>query len=812
MKSTKTLCLLSLLVLASILGACNRPGSLLPFDLSLPSAAEPGNPASPADSSLATPLPPPAETLISFRVLAPANTPPGGLVYLTVLDEVTGLPLNADAIPMEPLPQTIEGAPSAYVLTLPFPIGSVVTYRYERDLGGVRVAEHLPDGSAVRYRSYVVSGQNMVEDVISRWTDTPFTGDTGRIQGQALETNTGTPLPGLLVEAGGMQTSTTSDGSFVLDGLPEGTHNLVVVAPDGAHLPFQQGARVASQSTTPAEVHLASATLVKVVFVVRAPEETPPLVPIRMAGTLQQLGNSYADLEGGMSVVPDRMPVLQALPDGRYTITLSLPAGLEVRYKYTLGNGYWNAEHSADGATRLRSLIVPNHTVLIEDSIETWYAGNKNTVTFDLNVPKNTPSEDWISIQFNPLIGWGEPLPMWNLGNDRWAYILFSPLNLPGEITYRYCRSTLCGRADDAKTPGKLGEGRTHPWDDRPQTIQDTIDAWQDWGAAAAELPVVEATDRGTDFAVGVELARQGHPAIQILSSTAITGVYNLGAEWAILTPTWTYGRTAPGHTPPVLAPLPGRDMLWADSLANIQKLRQDGLKVGLYPTPNFQAPVDEWWLGAPRADPGWWPVWFDQYRKFALHHADLATMADANALIIGGDWLSPALPGGLLPGGQPSDVPADAERQWRDLIGEVRSRFGGSLLWAISSQSIHTPPPFLDAVDQIYLTISIPPGQNFETWLGADLATWLDNTALPAQLAAQKPLVLAVELSPSPDLQSQVNLYQIALQEAAGRAWISGFISRSYDPSIRLQDNNPSVNGKPAADLLRRWFIQLRQ
>ncbi len=812
MKSIKTLCLLSLLVLISILSACNRPGSLLPFDLSLPSGVKPGDPASPDTGSLATPLPPPAETLITFRALAPANTPPGGLVYLTVLDEVTGLPLNAEAIPMEPLPQSVEGAPSAYILTLPFPIGSVVSYRYERDLGGVRVAEHLPDGSAVRYRNYVVSGQNMVEDVISRWTDSPFIGVTGRIQGQANETTSGAPLPGLLVEAGGMQTFTASDGSFLLDGLPEGVHNLVVVAPDGSHLPFQQGARVAAESTTPAEVRLAPATLVKVVFVVRAPKETPPLVPIRMTGTLQQLGNSYADLEGGMSVVPGRMPVLQALPDGRYTLTISLPAGMQVRYKYTLGNGYWNAEHSADGANRLRSLIVPDHTVLIEDNIDTWYAGNKNAVTFDLTVPKNTPPEDSISIQFNPLIGWGEPLPIWNLGSNRWAYILFSPLNIPGGLTYRYCRNTLCSRADDAQTPGKLGEGRTHSWDDKPQTIQDTIDAWQDWGAAAAELPVIETAERGTDFAIGVELARQAHPAVQILPSTAITGVQNLGAEWAILTPTWTYGRTAPGHTPPILAPLPGQDMLWADSVTNIQKLRQGGLNVGIYPAPNFQVPVDEWWLGAPRTDPGWWPVWFDQYRKFILHHADLATRSDANALIIGGDWLSSALPGGLLPGGQPSDAPADAEQKWRSLIDEVRSHFDGSILWAISSQSIHTPPPFIDAVDQIYLNISIPPGQNFETWLGADLATWLDNTVLPVQLAAQKPMVLAIELSSSPDLQSQVNQYQIALQEAAGRAWISGFISRNYDPSIRLQDSGASVNGKPAADLLRRWFIELRQ
>jgi hypothetical protein len=34
---------------------------------------------------------------------------------------------------------------------------------------------------------------------------------------------------------------------------------------------------------------------------------------------------------------------------------------------------------------------------------------------------------------------------------------------------------------------------------------------------------------------------------------------------------------------------------------------------------------VDEWWAEAPRDEPGWWPVWFAEYRTFVLHHAELA-------------------------------------------------------------------------------------------------------------------------------------------------------------------------------------------
>ena len=69
-------------------------------------------------------------------------------------------------------------------------------------------------------------------------------------------------------------------------------------------------------------------------------------MPIRLAGNLYQLGDTFGDLQGGLSTVATRMPVLAPLPDGRYSITLALPAGADIRYKYTLGDGFWNAEHS----------------------------------------------------------------------------------------------------------------------------------------------------------------------------------------------------------------------------------------------------------------------------------------------------------------------------------------------------------------------------------------------------------------------------------------------------------------------------------
>ncbi|MFM8320563.1 MAG: carboxypeptidase regulatory-like domain-containing protein [Chloroflexota bacterium] len=808
-------CLLALLALLPALTGCNIPASMLPDAWTTPAAPDqPGASAGTGEpGSIATPLPPTPQTLVSFRVLAPENTPPGTLVYLTVLDEVTGLALNSQAIPMEPLPRQAESGPFAHILTIPLPIGSVLTYRYERDAMGVRVAEHLSDGTQVRYRMYVVHGQGVVEDVVSRWTDTDFTYPTGRISGKAADAVSGKPLPNLLVEAGGMQTFTAADGSYLLEGLPPGTHNLIAYALDGAYRPFQQGARVAEQSTTPADFALQPAPPVSVVFVVKAPPNTLPVVPLRMAGNLLNLGNSFGNLAGGMSGVVGRMPVMKALPDGRYTLTLSLPAGADLRYKYSLGDGFWNAERTPDGAFRLRRLIVPETTALVEDTIDSWQDNRAAMITFDVRVPGNTPPGDSVSIQFNPLIGWTEPVPMWNLGGNRWAYILFSPLNLPGNFSYRYCRNAQCGYADDASTPGLYGAGRELKITGRPQTASDTITEWS--GLLDAQPPVtpaVEVTGRGVDYAAGVEFAAGYSASWAALSPQITQGLLDLGTNWVIVGPTWSYGRTAPGNTPPVLAPQAGRDPLNPDLSGLLEAYAAAGLNTGLYPQPRFALPVDEWWATAPRDDPGWWPVWFEQYRAFIINYADLASAQGAQALVLGGGWLAPALPGGVLADGTPSGVPENAEARWRGLIAEVRSQFGGSLLWALDEQSIAAPPPFIDAVDQLYLALSLDAGETFNSKLDMDLGGWLDGVAYPSQLVSGKPLVLALEIASGADLQSQAGLYNEALTAVAQRQWISGFISRGYFPPARLQDPGPSVNGKPAGELLKLWYPLLRR
>lgn len=818
-------CLILPLIFSFILAGCSlAPGGQEPTPTL---ASIPTN-----DPYAPTPSP---YTEITFGVQVPGGTPLDEPVSLTIMEEVNGLALSAESHEM------VEDGKGHYSLSLAFPVGTVVKYRYSRQTATAPVEEYTSAGRQVRYRLLDAHGPGNVEDVVSRWTDTEFSGPAGRISGKATDAVTGQPIPNLLVTAGGAQAFTASDGNFLIEGLPPGTHNLVGYAMDGSYRTFQQGALVAADSGTPTVLSMTPAPLVQVTFEVQMPENTTPAVPIRLAGNLYQLGNTYADLAGGFSTLASRMPVLSPLPDNRFTVNLTLPAGADVHYLYTLGDGFWNAEQTASG--QVRQLIVPDGGAQVKDRVESWSAGGAAPIAFDVNVPASTPPGDHISIQFNPLFGWTEPLPMWKLGDNRWVYVLSSPQDAIETLRYRVCRNEQCSAADDAATGGSFSSGYEVKTAPEPQEVNVNVTnwAWLDPQVQLAPPPPVEVIPRNPGFIAGVELQSRFHPSMTPLTGAMMDNIQQHGSNWTVLAPTWTYTR----NSPPILEIVAGQDGFWQDMTGMVSAARERDLDVALYPQPNFPGPAGDWW-GSGKRDFAWWLVWFEQYRNFILHHADMAARSDAQALIIGGDWLVPALPGGRLADGSPSGVPADAENRWREIIDQVRQRFSGQVWYAMPfSQAVTGAPPFLDAVDGIYLQFSEPlASRNDPTQpeLEAEAARLLDTAVLPLKMRLNKPVIIAPAYTsidgaataciPSPqgdclplealeqpnpdypaiplDLQEQVDIYNALLAVVNGRSWVDGFIARGFYPPAVLQDKSASVNGKPAQSILEYYFPRM--
>lgn len=786
-----------------------------------------------------TPIPPSTpegelrpEALVTFRVQVPAEIRAEEGIFLSVLDEVTGLALNVERYQMEIEDET------HYAIEIPITIGSVIKYRYTRR-GLVPAEEHTSDGRQVRYRMYVVEGPGKIDDIVTRWSDSAFAGPTGRIIGKITDMENGQPLANILVASGGTQTLTASDGTFLIEGLPPAVHNVVAYSLDGSYRVFQQGAQIAPEASTPATIQMVKAPLIHVTFRVIPAPQTPPIVPIRLAGNLYQLGNSYASLAGGLNTVATRMPALGQLEDGSYTLTIALPAGTDLRYKYTLGDGFWNAERSETHEFRLRQLIIPESDVVIQDRIESWFDGYDRYVVFDITTPADTPQGESLSIQFNPY-GWTEPLPMWQLSSNRWIYFLYSPLRTVPSLTYRYCRNEQCNVTDTSETVGAASPGLVLDLNDPFNHTSETIASWNWWtGIETAihwEAEAISPWD-GPFFA-GVEFRPTYHPSWQPKLPAAFEGIQRLGANWVVLTPTWTYTRISP----PILEQVTGQDPLWLDMLNSITVARNAGLDVALFPTPNFQMPDPEWWGGGAR-DFSWWVVWFERYSVFLLNHADLAARSGTQALILGGDWLAPAMPGGTLLDGRSSGVPEDAEVRWRELIQKVRARYSGAILWALPyTTGTFDPPAFLNDIDLIYLLWSpgLVEGDDAEL---AEIATAaariLDEEVQPALAVFGKPTLLAIgypsanggingcvvdpdggcllysELAPpNPDipqvvldLKEQADVYLSLLQLVDERDWIHGVATRGYYPPAVVIDKSTSINGKPAAEVLRYFY-----
>lgn len=794
------------------------------------------NPASPSPTSEAVKIGPLAT--VTFEVEVPHNTPPGQPVMLSLLDEVTGLGLNISRNEMQQI------AEYTYSITLPFPLGASIKYRYARQASYI-AEEHTTDQRPVRYRIYRVDGPGLVRDLVAAWSDSQYTGSTGRIAGRVTSAQEGEPIPNLLVTAGGMHSITSSTGDYIIEGLSPGLHNLVLYAFDGGYPTYQQGALVAAQSTTPADIQLSAAHLVKIIFSVTVPDGTLPGVPLRLAGNLTQLGNTFADLSGGVNTLASRMPALAPLPDGRYALEMELPSGAYLEYKYTLGDGFWNSEYTNAGKFRLRTLTVPDQDTVIHDTIDSWGENfNAGPILFDLTVPPSTPEFDIISIQFSPY-AWTEPIPMWKLGDDHWAYMLNSPLTGGDDFVYRYCRNDQCGRADDELTPGNISQGRVVTISEGKRTINvtDIVEAWHWLGTGEAQQSGIpyQVNPRPQDFIAGIELQTYYHPSLTPRLPVTFREIETMGANWVYLSPTWSYTH----QNPPILEPVPGRDQSWSDLTQAAGVAQSFGLQVAYHPYANFSMDLQEWWLSSTRDFP-WWQVWFERYSSFILSFADQARLDGARGLVLGGPWVAPALPGGILPDGSPSGVPLDAEQRWRDLIISIRERFDGTLFWALPTGGEQIdPPPFVEDLDQVFLLWSLPlaeQDQYTQELLYNRAADYLDEEVSPLDLSLEMPITVAASY-PSADggvlgciadaalqtqgcvdpktleppyadnpgitlnLNQQTDAYAALLQAINERDWIDGFVSLGFYSPARLEDKSASIHGKPAQDLLTDWL-----
>jgi hypothetical protein len=287
-----------------------------------------------------------------------------------------------------------------------------------------------------------------------------------------------------------------------------------------------------------------------------------------------------------------------------------------------------------------------------------------------------------------------------------------------------------------------------------------------------------------------------------------------------------------------------GVDLLQPDISTLIAETHAKNLQISIFPRLNFPVDYQSWWANASR-DQDWWQTWFDRYSLFILHQASLAEKAGVNAFIIGGTEVIPALPLGKLYDGTDSGVPLDAEQQWIKLISEIRTRFSGTVAWALPYPFLTDRyPTFIDQFDWIYVLYSAPLSSTetpTQSEMSSELVRLLNQDIKVLKDELGKPLILGVQFSSADgaasncilssegcssidwevnpvykedackvDLTEQVDMYNALFTAINQITWLDGVVSRGYYPPAIVQDCSPSIHGKPAADVLWYWYPRL--
>jgi hypothetical protein len=778
-------------------------------------------------TSATTPL-----TDVTLLVAPPLGTTPDTEISVRLIDSIAGLDIQTVEVPMEP------ARDGRYQAKLTVPVGSTLTYRYVRQAPS-KAVEVTSTFEPVDFRILYIPGPSTIEETIAGWSDAPYSGKTGRIIGTIVNLENNLGQRELLVSAGGITTFTEADGAFRIDGLPEGLHQLTVFSADGAFLPNSQGALVAAGATTPAELRVRPANSIFVTFQLTVPEGLSQDAVVRLAGNISTLGNRFSALTGGMRVSIAHMPVLVRVDPQHYLAVLSLFAGTDLHYKYTLGDGLWNAERTAEGALFTRQIILPDEDIVLRDHVDAWGDLATPPIRFTVTVPENTPAEDQISLQLNPY-QWFEPLPMWPLSTDTWYYDLYGPLEKGTEIQYRYCRNLQCGIADDADTAGLEASGRLLSYQGQALILDDEVTKWMWLGEQPPEATITaEAVTPRPGVLTGVAIAPSYHPSWRSGLIEGISHIQSLRAQSITLPLEWQWQQQNP-------IPLLSLDLAYNPLLDELRTVhlaaRGAGMETILMATLSAEGMDHTSWWGTATRDLEWWQLWFEEYRQFALTAAETAADLGVDVLILGGKWTSPALPGGLLPNGEPSAVPENAEARWRALIGDIRARYAGRLAFELVLNSeVPDMPAFLDSVDVIVFHWQVPllseaSGDVYQIaqlliptldlldsrterfnrplWISIEYASVQGGLAAcpPAPDGTcraieefQSGQVVDTDLSVS--LEEQSIALNAVLLATHDRPSIQGYFIRGFNPAVILWDKSSSIYGKPAEDVLRYWY-----
>lgn len=747
-------------------------------------------------------------------------------LVIEIIDDVTGVELNPTRYALQKIDET------HYGVIIPLKIGAFVKYRYYRS-AALPVYESDPSNQVIDYRAAYIDGARDFSDVLTNWTDRQYAYNYGRMEGQVLNGQSGSPLPDLLVIAGGRHVLTDSNGDFQIENLPPGKHNLTVVSTDGEYSIFQQEAVIGEALSTPAIVAVTPNEFVNITFLVKSPENIARQ-PLRIIGNTYQLGNVFGTVYNGESAVASRAPVLSLLPDGSYSITLNLPVGFNLVYKYSMGNGFWNAELDSENKFQIRSLIIPQEDTLVTDVIHNFQDQANAPIHFTVKIPENSPPNDVVSIQFSGF-GWSSPIPMAKLGERQYGFTLYGPFNMVDTIQYRLCRNDSCSSGDEISLSTITETNWMVNKSAEPQEVNLAIDQWPAWSLNSQSTQIIapEIYPKGTGFFAGFEINPLYNVFTPIYSSAGFTNMQEVNANMVVIPVTWSLRSIRPV----IITSKAGVSPLWKDLLSMINKAQAKGLQVFLSPRITV-SPEALTYLNQNELNEDWDQEFLAEYQRLVRYVADLAAFSNASGIILDGSvsFVSTSPNGDHLNQVLHSAVSANYQI--------VKEQFSGALFQKIYLDDSDPDGATLNMFDQVVVVMQVDLGEGMldQAALTTSFIDQINSQLLEIHEQVQKPVIVQIGypsavganrgciqteeecidfvLVNNPDFNShnmavidlnlQSQIYQAALTAINQTSWINGLISEGFNLQLALQDVSSSTRGKPAMDVLWYWYPRL--
>ncbi len=252
------------------------------------------------------------------------------------------------------------------------------------------------------------------------------------------------------------------------------------------------------------------------------------------------------------------------------------------------------------------------------------------------------------------------------------------------------------------------------------------------------------------------------------------------------------------------------------DFKAIVRHARQLGLKTILMPIVLLRNPRGSEWRGV--IEPPDWDDWWEQYTEFVFYFTDIAREGQADALIVGSELVSTE----------------KYTARWVKLIEAVRPRFWGGKLGYSANWDHYRPVEFWDQLDFIGMTSYFTLADKKDPTVDEIVQRWepIRKDILAWQRRIGKPILMTevgwcsqegTAMAPwnyyqnqkaTPEgLEEQRRLYEAFIRVWGGVPELLGATWWEWDAAPGgADDYGYSPKGKPAEQVLRRWFSALRK